>query len=101
MITYSELNKATNGGIPQSAKAKADAFLEKINVFREKYGKPMVANSYLRTPDRQIAIYKNKAANKQFPFTNGKFVLSKVPMGSKHLTGEACDFQDPDKSIAN
>ncbi|GHV61229.1 hypothetical protein FACS1894195_1430 [Bacteroidia bacterium] len=100
MVTFNELDKATSGGIPAEFMLKTDNFMERINVFREKCDIPMVPTSYLRTRWRQIDIYKEKAAKKQFPFEDGVYDESKVPFKSRHLYGDACDFSDKDGKLA-
>lgn len=100
MITFDELAKVSDP-IKGDDVAKTKAYLKKINVFRDKCGIPMVATSFFRSQERQIEIYKRKAANKQAPFTNGKFDIKKVPLKSRHLFCDACDFKDIDKRLAN
>jgi uncharacterized protein YcbK (DUF882 family) len=73
--------------------------LEKLNIFRAKYAKPLIITSGLRTKDDQRRIYKEKAAKKQFPFENGIYDENKVPMKSKHIEGLAVDFSDPDGAL--
>ncbi len=74
-------------------------FLVKVNQFRMLFGKPMSPTSFFRSQPKQIAIYKNKAKKKEFPFTNGVFDAGKVPMGSAHMKAAACDFADPHGEI--
>jgi hypothetical protein len=49
----------------------------------------------LRTKESQLRIYREKAKKKQFPFEDGVFDESKVPMNSRHLYGQAVDIYDP------
>ena len=99
MVTFEELRRAGDPIRGDDVK-KTEEFLRKINKFRDKCGLPMVPTSYLRSSDRQIRIYREKAANREFPFTDGVFDLKKVPMSSKHLHCEACDFRDYDGRLA-
>lgn len=59
--------------------------LEKCKKLREKYGKPMVVSSGLRTMEKHLAIYRAKGITDK----------SKIPMKSNHLFGRAVDFSDP------
>ena len=59
--------------------------LEKVNKVRQAYGKPMTITSGLRTKEDQIRVYAQK----------GITDLSKIPMGSKHISGQAVDISDP------
>ncbi len=52
--------------------------------------KVWIATSGLRTKEDHIRIYKEKAAKE-----GKKFDITKVPMGSQHLTGGALDISDP------
>jgi hypothetical protein len=55
-----------------------------MNKLRTAYGKPLTITSGFRTEQKQREIYKNKGH---------------VPMGSKHLSCEACDVYDPNKDL--
>lgn len=59
--------------------------LEKVNKVRQAYGKPMTITSGYRTKEDQIRVYAQK----------GITDLSKIPMGSKHISGQAVDISDP------
>lgn len=63
--------------------------LDKINKIRFLYGKPMVVTSGLRTKSDQIRIYNQK----------GITDLNKIPMGSRHLYGQAIDIFDPNREL--
>lgn len=99
MITFEELQKVSDP-IEGEYIDRTNIYLDKINVFRKECDIPMIATSFYRSKDHQIEIYKKKAKNKQFPFADGVFNLKKVPLKSKHLVCEACDFADADKRIA-
>ena len=61
----------------------------------------MSPTSYFRSKERQLRIYREKAEKHEFPFEDGIFKESKVPMGSAHMSGLACDFADANKKLAN
>lgn len=63
--------------------------LERVNKLRAAYGKPMHVTSGLRTRADQIRIYAAKGITDQ----------SKIPFGSQHLKGTACDFADSDGAL--
>ena len=100
LITLDELKKASRDGIPAEYLNIAEEHRAFIEKFRKQCGIPMVCTSYLRTKERQKAIYKEKAKNKEAPFTDGIYVESKVPMGSQHINGTASDWADANKKLA-
>jgi len=59
--------------------------LNKINIFREAYGKPMIVTSGIRTVEDHFRLYKEKG--------------TKAPMGSQHLQGRAVDIYDEDGEL--
>lgn len=69
--------------IPPEHQANLLKLLEKINIVREKYGKPMTVTSGYRSKEDQIRIYKAKGIPE-----------SKIPWGSQHLCGAAIDIAD-------
>lgn len=99
-ITKEELERAGDP-ITEEFQDAFNTFLEKINIFREKCGLPMSPTSYFRSKERQLRIYREKAEKHEFPFEDGVFKESKVPMGSAHMSGLACDFADANKKLAN
>lgn len=64
--------------------------LKLVNELESVYGTPFIITSGLRTKETQIKIYKDIALKKGIPFDE-----SKVPMKSKHLSGQAVDIFDP------
>ncbi len=58
-----------------------------------------VCVSFLRGKSKQEAIYHNRACLKMPPFTDGNFDMTKVPMKSCHLTGQAIDVWDADGKL--
>lgn len=68
--------------------------LEKMNKVRALWNKPMTVTSGFRSKEDHLRIYKEQAEKA------GKvFDEKKVPMGSKHLYGQACDISDPDGKL--
>ncbi len=63
--------------------------LEKANKLRTAYGKPLLVSSGLRSMKDHLRIYAEKGITDK----------SKIPMKSKHLSGEALDFADPKKEL--
>lgn len=63
--------------------------LERINIIRTAYGKPMTVTSGLRTMADHKRIYAAKGITDE----------NKIPMKSKHLFGEAVDISDPKKEL--
>jgi uncharacterized protein YcbK (DUF882 family) len=59
--------------------------LVRVNKIRVLWGKPMTVTSGLRTMEDHLRIYKAK----------GITDVSKIPMKSKHLYGQAVDISDP------
>lgn len=100
MIKYEEINPK-GLVLTDEQEANIKILLEKMNIVREKYTIPMTVTSGIRTIDEQVAIYKDKAARKLFPFTDGNYDESKVPLKSKHLYGQAIDILDHDKTLYN
>lgn len=100
MITMKELLRNYDYVIlPIEHRHNLDDLLEVMNQIRAKYGKPMTITSGYRSKQDQIRIYKEKAASHQFPFASGVYNEAKVPFGSKHLTGLACDIYDASGSL--
>ena len=98
-ISKKELEKVSDPIEPEYQSAYEE-FYEKINDFRNECGLSMTPTSYFRSKTRQIRIYKEKAQKKQFPFEDGIYDVSKVPLKSKHMSGYACDFADANKKLA-
>lgn len=83
LITKEEiLGKYPVSDLTPAILANIAKLLDELNKLRIKYGKPMIVSSGLRT----------QQANDQ---------LSNAGKKSAHLTGEACDFHDLDRSITN
>lgn len=65
-----------------------DELLVKLNKFRAKLAKPMRVTSGYRTRQRHLEIYNKKGV-----------LANKIPWGSLHLSGRACDFADADGTL--
>lgn len=90
MITMKELvGKFDYDSQSQQIQDNLDELLDKINEIRQLWGKPMTVTSGLRTREDQIRIYAEK----------GITDLSKIPLKSKHLFGQAVDIYDPNKEL--
>jgi hypothetical protein len=76
LITLKELNK-NNHPTTEEIDTNLNKLLEKLNVVRQKWGKPLIVTSGLRSQADQQRI--NPKAPK-----------------SAHMLGMACDFSDPD-----
>lgn len=95
MITLKELIKDTDfNKLSSDIQNNLDDLLPKLNKIRLAYNKPMMCSSGFRTMEHHIEIYKKIAErNKKI------FDISKVPMQSKHLFGQAADFADNKKEL--
>lgn len=91
MVTLKELmGKTDYNAVPDDHKANIMVLLEKMNKVRDAYGKPMVVTSGYRTKDDHIRVYKELFKKRKQIFDE-----KKIPWGSKHLSGAACDIHDP------
>lgn len=91
MITMKELlnNKYKFEDQPKETQDNLMDLLEKINKIRTLYGQIMVVTSGLRTPEDQVRIYEEKGITDH----------SKIPMKSRHITGQAVDISDPHQKL--
>ncbi len=91
MISLKELNPK---GFPLTPvqEANLNILLIRINRVREKWGKPMIVTSGFRSMEDHKRIYTENA--KKNGVTNFR-----IPMGSRHLSAQACDISDPDGSL--
>jgi hypothetical protein len=58
----------------------------RMNIIRAEWGKPMRVTSGVRSIADHRRIYANKK-------------VVRIPMGSKHLTAQACDIEDKDGAL--
>lgn len=70
--------------LPADVQVNLLELCKRMNTVRAAYGKPMTVTSGLRTIAEHLAIYKAKGITDQ----------AKIPMKSKHLSGEAVDIAD-------
>lgn len=90
MITMDELLKGKSyDSQSKEVRTNLSVLLYRINLLRTAYDKSMIVTSGLRTKEDQIRIYAEK----------GVMDMSKIPMGSSHLTGGAVDISDPQQEL--
>ena len=89
MISMKEITNKDLDSLPDDIAMNLNSLLEKMNLIRNKYGKPMTVTSGFRTKEDHLRIYAEKG------ITDPK----KIPMGSKHLSGLACDISDPNSEL--
>lgn len=95
MITLKELyGQNTVAEIPIQAQQNMDDLLPRLNKVRAAWGKPMTVTSGFRSMQQHMDIHWIKALRERRPFSN-----LQVPLNSRHLTGQACDFADPDGTL--
>lgn len=102
MIVLKELIGQTPlNQIPESHQNNLNILLQKINVIRKEWAKPMNVTSGYRSEADHLRIYKElNAKRKAAAEKEGKpFVETKIPMGSMHLKGAAMDISDPDGKL--
>jgi len=83
-----ELNPNNYPVTPEIAQ-NLEALLRALNVVRKAWGQPMTVTSGLRSREHQIEVYRLK----------GITDLSKIPLQSAHLTGQAADILDLNGSL--
>lgn len=90
MVTMKELIKdIVISDIPLAHQHNLEELLVKVNKVRTAYNKPMTVTSGYRSMYDHKRIYNAK----------GIFDESKIPMKSKHLSGEAVDIYDPNQEL--
>lgn len=84
MISFKELQGAHQiSDIPINIQQNMQELLKRLNMVREKWGRPMTITSGFRDTMDMIRIYKGK------PY----------PKNSAHLSGLAADISDPDGAL--
>lgn len=92
MISFKEVTgDITLADIPIAHQQNIQELLKRANVVREKWGKPMRVTSGYRTQQDHLRIYSEINARR----TKQGLEPLKVPMSSKHLSGQAIDISDP------
>ena len=90
MISLKELLKGADvSKLPKDHRDNLEVLLFRLNKFRTAYGQPMIVTSGYRTREDHLRIYRQK----------GIIDIKKIPMGSKHLSGCAADFADPNGEL--
>jgi uncharacterized protein YcbK (DUF882 family) len=87
VISLKELNKrkfATTEKIDTNLKE----LQRRLNIIRAAYGIPMIVTSGLRDIEHHKSIYRRKGIEEE-----------NIPMGSKHLHGQAADIYDPEQKL--
>ena len=96
MITFKEYTKDTPiNDIPIAVQHNIEELLRRVNVIREKYGKPMIVTSGLRS------MYVHKEIYRKINMRRKKLGMAevRVPMQSAHLIGKAIDIFDPSGAL--
>jgi uncharacterized protein YcbK (DUF882 family) len=89
MISFNEMIRGlVLSDIPIAHQQNIQELLKRVNILRQRWGKPMQVTSGYRTLQDHLRIY----AQKGIP-------ADKVPMRSQHLIGAAVDISDPDLSL--
>lgn len=89
MISFKEMIKGmVISDVPIAHQQNIQELLNRLNVLREAWGKPMKVTSGYRTTQDQLRIYRGKGVSDD-----------RIPFGSQHLKGAACDIYDPDLSL--
>ncbi len=90
MLSYKELLSGhVLSDVPIAHQQHLEDLLIKVNKLRAEWGKPLVVTSGYRSMQDHLRIYHAKGITDP----------SKIPMQSKHLSGDACDLSDPDGSL--
>lgn len=84
---------------PEELQENLNTLVERLNMVRDDWGKPMVVTSGYRSKERQIEIYKDKCVKREFPFQDGRFDMTRIPMKSAHLYCQAVDIADGDGKL--
>lgn len=86
MISFTELLNGNKFNVlPKDHQRNLETLLYRMNKIRMEYSQPMTVTSGYRSLEDHLRIYKNKGITDQ----------SKIPMKSKHLSGQAVDISDP------
>jgi hypothetical protein len=90
-FTMKEMNPKGSPLTPEQEK-NLKILIDKMDKVRAAWGKPMIVTSGFRSLDDHKRIYRQLAAKRGLD-------VVRVPMGSAHLKGLACDISDPDGSL--
>lgn len=84
-------SRAKMSDLPPEQVANLNTIVPRANELLETFGEYRGVNSGYRRLEDHLRIYKEKARKARVPFD-----VSKVPMGSGHLTCRAIDLEDKD-----
>jgi uncharacterized protein YcbK (DUF882 family) len=89
MIAFNELlHGHLLSDVPLTHQHNLEELLKRINMVRDAWDQPMIVTSGYRSLAEHENIYRKMGISSD-----------KVPMGSKHLTGQAVDISDPDGQL--
>ena len=90
MISRDELMSGFDfDSLPSNQQYNIGVLLDRVNKIRTLWNKPMIVTSGYRSMKHHLEIYAAKG------ITDPK----RIPMQSKHLTGEAVDISDPNLEL--
>lgn len=96
MISLKELMSGNIiSDIPINQQHNLEDLQKAVNLVREKWGKPMVVTSGYRSMSEHLRIYSVINARRRAE----NLPPVKVPLGSAHLSGNACDISDPNLAL--
>ena len=91
MITMKELNPK-GYALTEEQEFNLKILHERVNRVRALYGKPMIITSGVRSIEHHKRVYLEKAKK-------AGLQTVRIPMGSMHLKGAACDVYDPNREL--
>lgn len=91
MLTLKELIGKGSPTINQESMKNLQVLLDRINLIRTEWGRPMIVTSGFRSMADHLRIYRQK----------GIFNEKLVPMKSRHLIGAAVDILDVSGELMN
>jgi uncharacterized protein YcbK (DUF882 family) len=95
MITFKEiLGNHLLSEVPHQHQLNIENLVTKMNLVRAVWAKPMLITSGYRSMQDHLRIYSQLAAQRGVAFDP-----KKVPMKSRHLSGDAVDISDPDGKL--
>lgn len=95
MITLKEiLGDTPKESLSPDIQANLEVLVNKMNVIRTAWGRPMRVSSGFRSMEDHLRIYRQIAVAKGIPFDPAK-----VPMRSRHLSGAAVDIADSKREL--
>jgi uncharacterized protein YcbK (DUF882 family) len=96
MISMRELlTNCTIADVEHKHQINLEDLQRRINIVRTEYGKPMMVTSGYRTLQDHLRIYSEINARRR----KKGLPAIRVPMGSRHMSGEAVDIADKDGKL--